>query len=97
MQKVILRLIFQWKGKAYSKFLANTNIEKLVTRRKRLLLNFVKKALQHEKFKSWFDRSDNFTKYMRASFKDSITRTKKQMKSPIPYLTSLLNANNGRL
>ena len=97
MQKVILRLIFQWKGRAYSKFLADTNIKKLVTRRKRLSLNFAKKSLQHKKFKSWFDCSDNSTIYMRASFKDSITRTKKQMKSPIPYLTSLLNANNGRL
>ena len=54
-------------------------------------VNFAKKAQQHDKFKNWFVETEEprLTK-----FKPVPYRTKRYMKSPIPYLTNLLNEAN---
>lgn len=74
--------------------LETIKLEKLSTRRRRLCLNFARKALKHEKFRNWFVRTNNEDMNKRAKYAETIARGKRLFKSPIPYLTRLLNQNN---
>ena len=94
VQRVVLKIIFNSIKKPYRKLLEENKIQKLSKRRTQLALKFAKKAFAHEKFRSWFVLN-NSNSGERASFKESITRTSRLNKSPIPFLTRLLNANNG--
>ena len=91
VQKVALRLIFGF-GLSYRKILEKNNLERLADRRERLCLNFAKKATKHVKFKGWFKQSSGTIG--KASYCETVARRKKLLKSPIPYLTRLLNKNN---
>ena len=68
---------------------------KLEKRREKLALNFAKKGARHEKFKHWFQASENIDIFSKTYYKPSIGRTESLKKSPIPHLTKLLNKNNG--
>ena len=70
----------------YSRALIKLNMETLVDRRTALCLKFAKKAYKSEKFSQWF--CDNETDIQLAEIK---TRTARYWKSPLPYLTDLLN------
>ena len=94
VQRVVLRIIFNSIKKPYRKLLEENKIQKLSKRRTQLALKFAKKAFAHEKFRSWFVLN-NANRGERASFKESISRTSRLNKSPILFLTRLLNANNG--
>ena len=59
---------------------------------KKLCLNFAKKALMHVKFNDWFIKNDDMAN--KTKFLEVVSRQKKLQKSPIPYLTRLLNENN---
>ena len=95
VQRTALRIIFACKWDSYTKFLKGNNIEKLKMRRKKLVLNFAKKALKHEKFKSWFKPTDNINIFNRTKYVPTISRTENLRESPIPNLTRILNQNNG--
>ena len=64
VQKVAVKLIYGF-DLPYRKILAKNNLERLEDRRKRLCLNFAKKAVKHRKFKDWFKKSSDTgrTKY----------------------------------
>ena len=62
------------------------NMETLVDRRQVLCLNFAKRAYRHEKFSLWFNQSETDLKICEVK-----TRTSRYWKSPLPYLTDLLN------
>ena len=74
-------------------------MESLETRREQISLKFAKKALKSEKFKQWFAMEDNNeppnikTRGYRPKPKLKPVTFKRQRykKSPIPYLTELLN------
>ena len=94
VQRTDLRIIFACKWGSFSKFLEDNNIEKLDSRRKKLVLNFAKKALSHDKFKSWFKPTDNVNMFNRTKYEPAIARTVNLRRSPIPHLTNILNLNN---
>ena len=92
VQKVALCVIFG-KGMSYKEMCNKYKIEKLTTRRKKLCLNFAKKALMHEKFTDWFVK--NGEAGIKSKYLETVSRQKRLLKSPIPYLTKLLNENIG--
>ena len=76
------------------------NVEKLSTRRSKLCLKFAKRAEKHKKYSNWFkpekSQTPNFiTRREKYSTKLKYTpvpfRKARYEKSPIPYLTQLLN------
>ena len=79
----------------YRNALAMLGLQTLSERRKALCLKFGKKSLKSEKFKHWFVERHVPEQTQTRSTKTSLlpvnTRTKRYSKSPIPYLTSLLN------
>ena len=90
VQRVALKLIYGTKL-SYRKILDKSNVENLAERRERMCLKFASKALQHQKFRDWFRRKAGPG---RAQYYEAITRKKLLGKTPIPYLTRLLNAHN---
>ena len=61
-------------------------METLVDRRVTLCLKFANKAYKNEKFRKWFSESESGLE-----LKEVTTRTSRYWKSPLPYLTDLLN------
>ena len=94
VQRVALSLIFG-RNMSYEKLLTLSGVERLETRRKRLSLNFAMKEMKHPKFKNWFKQTDLKQTRKSAHYDSSHGRQKKILKSPIPYLTNLLNRYNG--
>ena len=94
VQKVALRLIY---GRifSYTALLKTAKLCKLSKRREKLCLEFAKKAAQHPKFKDWFKQVNVGQPKNRAKYAVTLSRLKRLEKSPIPYLTNLLNKNNG--
>ena len=80
----------------YDNALAITGLETLESRRIKLCVNFAKKASRHPKHKQWFvpsspDLHNTRSLKVNVKFKKPFCRLKRFEKSPIPYLTSLLN------
>ena len=94
VQKVALRLIYG-RILSYTALLKTAKLCKLSKRREKLSLEFAKKAAQHPKFKDWFKQVNIGQPNSRAKYAVTISRLKRLQKSPIPYLTNLLNKNNG--
>ena len=65
------------------------NLETLSDRRAALCLSFAGKSFKSEKFNSWFADDENNESDIQLL--DVKTRTKRYRKSPLPYLTNLLN------
>jgi hypothetical protein len=64
-------------------------METLEDRRKALCVSFAKKSFKSDKFNHWFCVDESNGSNMQLS--DVKTRTKRFRKSPLPYLTELLN------
>jgi hypothetical protein len=70
------------------------NLETLKKRRTSSCLNFAVKASKHPKHGKWFNQTDPLkpdTRSLKADFKPPLCRLQRFAKSPIPYLTNLLN------
>ena len=93
VQKVAFRLIFG-KG-SYRQILEGNRLQTLEKRRTSQCLKFATKALAHKKFKQWFKPEKIGVTQKRSQFAPTIARQKRLIKSPLPYLTNLLNTNNG--
>ena len=78
------------KNMLYTEICKKIQLEKLILRRESLCLNFAKKALKHEKFKDWFVKQEGYQTH-KTKFIETISRGNRLNKSPIPYLTRLLN------
>ena len=88
----------------YKLALKQLNIERLDLRREEIFLKFGIKALKSERFCNWFTPKEG-NKYPPKTRKQETqivnklkpvtTRTRRFEKSPIPYLTELLNNNPG--
>ena len=94
VQKCALAIILSHQYVDYENALGITQIETLSTRRKQLCLRFARKASSHPKFKHWFCRSQTKPFNTRKPidlFKPVISRTVRYERSPIAYLTKLLN------
>ena len=77
----------------YKDSLQHLNIETLEERREKLCIKFAKKAFKNPKFTKWFarDKLTMNTRSIKYPLKGIKTRTKQYRKSPLPYLTNLLN------
>ena len=89
VQKAAFAIILGEEYTSYSRALLKLNMETLSVRRQGLCLSFAKKALKNEKFSKWF--CNNGTDGADVQLSDVKTRTKRYLKSPLPYLTGLLN------
>ena len=95
LQKVALAIIRGDKYTSYQEALAFFKLDTLETRRTHLCLQFAIKAFKNPKFNSWFvpnpgkvTRSGQSSKVL----KEVVTRKRRYLKSPIPYLTHILNS-----
>ena len=85
-------------GKQYSSYetdLKTLALERLEVRRIRLCLNFALKAEKHPKFQKWF--VPNTTAYEtrnRTKYKEIHANHARYAKSPLAYLTKLLNIHH---
>ena len=79
--------------------------DRLTDRRYKLCQNFVKKAVKHPQFKSWFVENSDPTPNFETRSRNTATKTKYQpvrtrtdrfQNSPLPYLTNILNTLSGK-
>ena len=97
VQKVALHIILGNEFTTYEEALQKLKLDTLSQRRYKLCLKFAKKALKSPKFHQWFSKPEpNQGIQTRSSSKQSVfkpvyTRTRRYEKSPIPYITTLLN------
>ena len=94
VQKVALRLIYG-RLKSYSKLCKEANVTSLENRREKLCLQFAMKSLKHPQFKYWFNQANLHNLKEKPRYLQCNSRTQRLQKSPIPYLTGLLNKYNG--
>ena len=98
VQKSACAIILGENYASYKSALRQLDMETLELRRQNICLTFGKKALKSDKFKQWFSINEDSEPVIKTrNFKPKPTlkkvkcRKKKYRKSPIPYLTDLLN------
>ena len=94
IQKTALHVILSEDYKSYSSALRITGMDKLSERRKLLCLKFARKSEKHPKFSKWFkpNLKKTVTRQTPPKYCKVFTLKKRFKKSPLSYLTSLLNA-----
>ena len=95
VQKSAFAIILGQNYISYENSLLKLNMKTLSSRRETLSLKFAKKAMEHPRHSTWFETQTDTvnTRSVKLTFKPAITRTERLRKSPIPYMTSLLNNN----
>jgi hypothetical protein len=95
VQKCALAIILGKGYISYSNALNTLGLKRLSSRREELSTQFAEKALKSKKYSSWFlpIKKGINTRSQTKRVKEANTRTKRLRKSPIPYLTHLLNSN----
>ena len=76
--------------------MADSKLESLEQRRTKLCTTFAVKAVKHPKHKRWFVETDPDapdTRSNKTKYKTPLFRLGRFRKSPIPYLTDLLNSS----
>ena len=98
VQRTALHIILGEGYKGYENALEELKCEKLSNRRVELCEKFAKKAVKHNQFKNWFcEKEENLSnintrsQHSRSKYLEVLTRTERYKKSPIPYLTHILN------
>ena len=94
VQKSFLHIVLGDKYYNYESALGVVKLETLKDRRTQLCLAFAVKASKHPKHKRWFVPNNPpgaKTRSKKDQFKPPLFRLKRFAKSPIPYLTNLLN------
>ena len=95
VQKTAFSVILGLDYEHYTNALKLLNMDSLKTRRQALCLKFAKKALKHPKFSSWFCANDStsITRSFKPDLKKPEALKRRFEKSPLFYLTNLLNDN----
>ena len=95
VQKSFFQIALGSEYSNYEDALTQTGMETLEKRRTKLCLGFGQKAAKHPKHSHWFVKIDSEkrpnTRSVKQKFKEPICRLERYRKSPIPYLTRLLN------
>ena len=96
VQKCALSIILKEKYQSYTQALNDTKLELLDDRRQIQTFKFAKKAQRHEKFKNWFEVNQTGvnTRSEKLLFKPVNGHKKKIQKSPIGFMTKMLNKFN---
>ena len=91
-----LSIILSDKYLSYSDALVHMQLETLYDRRERLCTKFAKKCFRNKKFHKWFktEQKETITRQRYNKFCSVYSRTERYNKSPISYLTKLLNKTN---
>ena len=93
VQKSALHIILGQRYDSYRAAMKQTGSKTLFERRRKICLKFAQKSLKNEKFCKWFkeNKSETSTRQEQMKFHEVYCRTDRYKKSPISYLTSLLN------
>jgi hypothetical protein len=94
VQKSALCIILGQNYKSYRSALKHLHIESLFSRRNKLCKKFARKSLKHTKFSKWFKPSTKrtITRNKPTKFCEVYSRTERFKRSPISYLTTILNS-----
>ena len=98
IQKSALRIILSHRYQSYATALIYLEMEPLYLRRDRLCMKFARKCLSSNKFSQWFkpDKKISVTRQQNKKFCHVLSRTVRYEKSPLSYLTNLLNKAKNR-
>ena len=93
-KKYALSIILGQKYKSYKFSLRELNLGTLFTRRVKLCQKFANKAQKHPKFSKWVKSNNkkSVTRSKTPNFCDVYFRTERFKRSPISYLTRILNS-----
>ena len=92
IQKVASNIILGENYESYSAAIKLFGIEKLSERRKKICTKFARKSQKHSKFTKWFRPVPTLnTRQKKPKFYNVFSNTVRFEKSPISYLTQLLN------
>ena len=93
VQKCALHIILGDKYKSYTSALKIISMETLFRRRQKLCMKFARKSYKNSKFSKWFKVNQKHTVTRQAASKlcSVYSRTKRYERSPISYITELLN------
>ena len=93
VQKSALCIIMVLQYKSYRSALKEMQLESLYSRRNKLCKIFASKSLKHTKFSKWFKPTNKrtFIRFKPTRFCEVYARTNRFKKSPISYLTYILN------
>ena len=96
VQKSAFAVILGPAYKSYEEACATLTMETLEKRRELLSVTFATKSAMHQEHRSWFVQNVNNlnTRSKKPPYLPAQGRTQRFMKSPIPYLTELLNTNS---
>ena len=92
LQKVALRIILGSRYPGYEKALELLDLTTLEERRLQLCINFAVKTSKNPKYSAWFTKTSSKTRTSQP-YTEYYARTETYKKSPIYYLTGLLNKN----
>ena len=93
VQKSALRIILSRGYQTYKNALDQVQLDTLYSRRERLCMKFARKCVKSNKFCHWFKNEDreSITRQKNQKFRSVYSRTMRYEKSPISYITRLLN------
>ena len=99
VQKSALHVIFDSEYESYTSSCDDANLLTLEERRLRLCLKFTVKSVKHPKHSKWFKVNTKIsrTRQKQPKFCPVIARTTRFDKSPISFMTKLLNQHGFRL
>ena len=95
VQKCALAIILEENYVSYSNALKTLKMQTLAERRQTLCLKFARKSLKHAKYSNWFIPTEAQainTRSIKPTLKPVQARLARYLKSPLSYLTKLLNA-----
>ena len=93
VQKIVLRIILEFKYTDYHQSCLHLNIQSLQIRRAKISLNFGLKCISSEKFKHLFSPNTNTTIRNPDQFDVPLARSSRYFNSPLLHITRLLNAH----
>ena len=92
IKKTACHIILGQHYDSYTSALKTLGLEKLSERRIKICIKFVKKAQKHSKFSKWFQQTPTVnTRQKKPQFYNVVCKTARFEKSPLSYLTKLLN------
>ena len=92
VQKTVLHIILGDQYTSYNSALKSTGVARLTDRRKKLSINFAKKAQKTPKFSTWFKPNPKTgTRTKQPQFCPAVAKTERFKKSPNCELIKLLN------
>ena len=92
IQKTALNIILGEQYESYTSSLKTAALMKLSTRRRKMCIKFAKRAQKHSKFTKWFKPNTRRTPRLKQPrFCPVIAKKERFRKSPLSYLTTLLN------